>query len=85
VISSLSARVSRRTGHPAVPAHRPLFIPARQPLIWQRLDGAAEPSACVPDKLTSGEQEAFLKTTDRLEADLHSEEPHLNRSGGLRP
>ena len=45
---------------PSRSGDRPLFIPRQATLIGQRLDGA--PSACVPDKLTSGEQEAFLKT-----------------------
>jgi hypothetical protein len=39
-------------------------------LVGHWLDGAATPLARVLDKLTAGEQEAFLKAMDLLETEL---------------
>jgi DNA-binding MarR family transcriptional regulator len=47
-------------------------IPAQATLIREWLDGAAKPLARVLDQLTPGEQQAFLKAIDLLEAELHS-------------
>jgi DNA-binding MarR family transcriptional regulator len=46
------------------------IIPSQATLIGEWLDGAAEPLARVLDKLTSSEQEAFLKAMDLLESEL---------------
>jgi hypothetical protein len=43
-------------------------------LIGHWLDGAATPLARVLDKLTAGEQEAFLKAMDLLETELHRQD-----------
>lgn len=45
----------------------------RQEVIGTWLDGAANPVARVLDKLDPGEQEAFLKAMDLLEAELRSD------------
>src|ERR1700679_324985 len=45
------------------------IVPAQATLIGQWLDGAARPLARVLDKLTPGEQEAFLKAMDLLETE----------------
>jgi DNA-binding MarR family transcriptional regulator len=45
-------------------------IPGQEALIGQWLDGAAQPLARVLDKLTPGEQAAFLKAMDLLETEL---------------
>jgi DNA-binding MarR family transcriptional regulator len=50
-------------------------IPARAALIGEWLDGAARPLARVLDQLSAGEQEAFLKAMDLLEAELRGEDP----------
>ena len=47
------------------------IIPGKATVIGQWLDGAARPLARVLDKLTPGEQEAFLKAMDLLETELH--------------
>jgi hypothetical protein len=44
-------------------------------LIGEWLDGAASPVARVLDKLSRGEQEAFLKAMDLLETELHRQDP----------
>jgi len=46
------------------------IIPGQATLIGRWLDSAAQPLARVLDKLTPGEQEAFLKAMDLLEAEL---------------
>ena len=48
-------------------------IPTRATLIGEWLDGAARPLARVLDKLSPGEQEAFLKAMDLLETELNSQ------------
>jgi DNA-binding MarR family transcriptional regulator len=48
------------------------IAPAQATLIGELLDGAASPIARVLDKLAPGEQEAFLKAMDLLEAELRS-------------
>jgi DNA-binding MarR family transcriptional regulator len=50
------------------------IIPAQATLIGHWLDGAAKPLARVLDKLTPGEQEAFLKAMDLLETELHRQD-----------
>jgi DNA-binding MarR family transcriptional regulator len=45
-------------------------IPARAALVAEWLDGAARPLARVLDKLSPGEQDAFLKAMDLLETEL---------------
>jgi DNA-binding MarR family transcriptional regulator len=50
------------------------IIPAQATLIGHWLDGAARPLARVLDKLTPGEQEAFLKAMDLLETELHRQD-----------
>ena len=50
------------------------IIPAQATLIRHWLDGAATPLARVLDKLTPGEQEAFLKAMDLLETELHRQD-----------
>ena len=50
------------------------IIPGQATLIGHWLDGAAKPLARVLDKLTPGEQEAFLKAMDLLETELHSQD-----------
>ena len=50
------------------------IIPSQAGLIGEWLDGAAEPLARVLDKLTPGEQEAFLKAMDLLETELHRQD-----------
>ena len=47
--------------------------PGQATLIGQWLDGAARPLARVLDKLTPGEQEAFLKAMDLLETELRGQ------------
>ena len=47
------------------------IVPGQATLIGDWLDGAAKPLARVLDKLTPGEQEAFLKAMDLLETELH--------------
>jgi DNA-binding MarR family transcriptional regulator len=49
------------------------IAPGQAAVIGQWLDGAAKPLARVLDKLTPGEQEAFLKAMDLLESELHSQ------------
>ena len=51
------------------------IIPAQATVIGQWLDGAARPLARVLDKLTPGEQEAFLKAMDLLETELSGPDP----------
>jgi DNA-binding MarR family transcriptional regulator len=51
------------------------IVPAQATLIGQWLDGAARPLARVLDKLTPGEQEAFLKAMDLLETELRGPDP----------
>jgi DNA-binding MarR family transcriptional regulator len=46
------------------------IAPDKSVVIGEWLDGAALPIARVLDKLTPGEQEAFLKAMDLLEAEL---------------
>jgi DNA-binding MarR family transcriptional regulator len=48
--------------------------PGQAALIGQWLDGAARPLARVLDKLTPGEQEAFLKAMDLLETELRGQD-----------
>jgi DNA-binding MarR family transcriptional regulator len=48
--------------------------PGQATLIGQWLDGAARPLARVLDKLTPGEQEAFLKAMDLLETELRGQD-----------
>src|SRR6516164_5405959 len=50
------------------------IIPGQATLIGHWLDGAARPLARVLDKLTPGEQEAFLKAMDLLETELHRQD-----------
>lgn len=50
--------------------------PGKATLIGHWLDGAAKPLACVLDKLTLSEQEAFLKAVDLLETELHQHDAH---------
>ena len=50
------------------------IIPAQATVIGHWLDGAARPLARVLDKLTPGEQEAFLKAMDLLETELHRQD-----------
>ncbi len=50
------------------------IIPGQATLIGHWLDGAATPLAHVLDKLTPGEQEAFLKAMDLLETELHQQD-----------
>jgi DNA-binding MarR family transcriptional regulator len=47
------------------------IAPSQATVIGHWLDGAAQPLARVLDKLTPGEQEAFLKAMDLLETELH--------------
>ena len=49
------------------------ITPARGALIGEWLDGAASPIARVLDKLSLGEQEAFLKAMDLLETELRQQ------------
>jgi DNA-binding MarR family transcriptional regulator len=46
------------------------ITPGQENLIGGWLDGVAQPLARVLDKLTPGEQEAFLKAMDLLETEL---------------
>ena len=48
--------------------------PGQATLIGQWLDGASRPLARVLDKLTPGEQEAFLKAMDLLETELRGQD-----------
>jgi DNA-binding MarR family transcriptional regulator len=50
------------------------IVPGQATLIGQWLDGAARPLARVLDKLTPGEQEAFLKAMDLLETELRGQD-----------
>ena len=50
------------------------IIPGQATVISRWLDGAARPLARVLDKLTPGEQEAFLKAMDLLETELHRQD-----------
>jgi DNA-binding MarR family transcriptional regulator len=50
------------------------IIPGQATLIGAWLDGAARPLARVLDKLTPGEQEAFLKAMDLLETELRGQD-----------
>jgi DNA-binding MarR family transcriptional regulator len=50
------------------------IIPAQATQIGHWLDGAATPLARVLDKLTPGEQEAFLKAMNLLETELHRQD-----------
>jgi len=49
-------------------------VPAQAGLIEEWLDGAARPLARVLDKLSPGEQDAFLKAMDLLEAELRGQD-----------
>jgi len=51
------------------------IVPGQATMIGEWLDGAALPMARVLDKLTPGEQEAFLKAMDLLEAELRGQDP----------
>ena len=51
------------------------IAPDKSVVISERLDGAALPIARVLDRLTPGEQEAFLKAMDLLEAELQGQDP----------
>ncbi len=53
------------------------IIPGQATLIGNWLDGAAKPLARVLDKLTPGEQEAFLKAMDLLETELHRQDTDI--------
>jgi DNA-binding MarR family transcriptional regulator len=48
--------------------------PGQETLIGHWLDGAAEPLARVLDKLTTSEQEAFLKAMNLLESELRQQD-----------
>jgi DNA-binding MarR family transcriptional regulator len=48
--------------------------PAQAALVGEWLDGAASPIARVLDKLSPGEQEAFLKAMDLLETELRRQD-----------
>ena len=64
------------------------IIPGQAALIGHWLDGAARPLARVLDKLTPGEQEAFLKAMDLLETELHRQDATAEpapRPGGSLP
>ena len=50
------------------------IVPGQATLISDWLDGAARPLARVLDKLTPGEQEAFLKAMNLLEAELRRQD-----------
>jgi DNA-binding MarR family transcriptional regulator len=50
------------------------IIPGQATLIGGWLDGAARPLARVLDKLSPGEQEAFLKAMDLLETELRGQD-----------
>ena len=50
------------------------IMPGQATLISQWLDGAAQPLARVLAKLTTGEQEAFLKAMDLLETELRRQD-----------
>jgi DNA-binding MarR family transcriptional regulator len=50
------------------------IAPGQATLIGPWLDGAAKPLARVLDKLTPGEQEAFLKAMDLLETELRGQD-----------
>ena len=50
------------------------IIPGHAPLTGHWLDGATTPLARVLDKLTPGEQEAFLKAMDLLETELRGQD-----------
>jgi DNA-binding MarR family transcriptional regulator len=50
------------------------IAPGQATVIGQWLDGAAKPLARVLDKLTPGEQEAFLKAMDLLETELRGQD-----------
>jgi DNA-binding MarR family transcriptional regulator len=67
--------VDRRTD----PADRRRTIvqitPGQENLIGRWLDGAAQPLARVLDKLTTSEQEAFLKAMNLLETELRRRDP----------
>jgi DNA-binding MarR family transcriptional regulator len=67
--------VDRRTD----PADRRRTIvqitPGQENLIGRWLDGAAQPLARVLDKLTTREQQAFLKAMDLLETELRRRDP----------
>jgi hypothetical protein len=53
---------------------RRTIIPGQATVIGHWLDGAARPLARVLDKLTPGEQEAFLKAMDLLETELRRQD-----------
>jgi DNA-binding MarR family transcriptional regulator len=50
------------------------IIPGQATLIGEWLDGAARPLARVLDKLTTGEQETFLKAMELLETELRGQD-----------
>jgi DNA-binding MarR family transcriptional regulator len=50
------------------------IIPGRAALIGEWLDGAARPLARVLGKLSTSEQEAFLKAMDLLESELRDQD-----------
>jgi DNA-binding MarR family transcriptional regulator len=58
--------------------------PGQATLIDNWLDGAAQPLARVLEKLTPGEQKAFLKAMDLLETELHQQDTPTGESGGQR-
>jgi DNA-binding MarR family transcriptional regulator len=49
------------------------ILPAQHSTVLQWLDGAASPLARVLDQLSTGEQAAFLKAMDLLEAELRTD------------
>jgi len=53
------------------------IVPGQATMIGEWLDGAALPLARVLDKLTPGEQEAFLKAMDLLETELRGQDSGL--------
>jgi hypothetical protein len=69
--SSASSRTSPPAGETFTIVQ---IIPGQAILIGHWLDGAAKPLARVLDKLTPGEQEAFLKAMDLLETELHRQD-----------
>jgi DNA-binding MarR family transcriptional regulator len=64
------------------------IIPGQAAMIGHWLDGAARPLARVLDKLSPGEQQAFLKAMDLLETELHRQDTTAEpapRTGGSPP
>jgi hypothetical protein len=59
------------------------ITPAKNALIQEWLDGAAQPLARVLDRLAPQERAAFLKAMDMLEAELRDRGQRM-RSGSVR-